>query len=111
MLFKRRTYQVSLYGVKSLLLVGSREEGSAVPPLDTVDRDGRLDEGRLAGGGGELPGEDGEVPGGHDYLWLRFCKIKYLKRPETCDTPMLTSHTTIVILSQSTFKVERQFFI
>ena len=49
------TYQVTLNSVECLLLVGSRKESGAVSPLDTVDRDGGLDECRLAGGGGELP--------------------------------------------------------
>ena len=62
------TYQVTLNSVECLLLVGSRKESGAVSPLDTVDRDGGLDERRLAGGGGELPRENGEIPGGHHYL-------------------------------------------
>merc|ERR1719400_1342351 len=56
-------FQVTLNGVQGFLLVGSREESSAVPSLDAIDGDGGLDQGLV--GSGELPRQNREIPGSH----------------------------------------------
>ena len=60
------SYQVTLNGIESLLLVGSREEGCAVSSLDAIDWDGGLHQSLVGGGGRELPRQNGEIPDSHD---------------------------------------------